>query len=173
MFIGDKERIVFTGDSVTDSGRKRHFGEGLWEGKGNGYVRMIENFLNVCYPERTIRVTNTGISGNNTNDLLARFDKDVLELNPTYAVICIGFNDEWRCFDEPGLTEGHISLETYKRNLETMVEKCKSAGVRPIFMTPYYLESNEKDSMRAMMDEYRAGMKEVAEKKEIIYEGLY
>ena len=167
MFIGDNEKIVFTGDSVTDSGRKRPFGEGLWEGTGNGYVRMIENFLNVCYPERIIRVTNTGISGNNTNDLLARFDKDVLELKPTYAVICIGFNDVWRCFDEPSLTEGHVPLDTYKKNLETMVEKCESAGIRPIFMTPYYLESNEKDAMRAMMDEYRAGMKAVAEQKGI------
>ena len=164
MIINDKEKIVFIGDSVTDAGRKRPFGEGLWEGTGNGYVRMIENFLNVCYPERVIRVTNTGISGNNTNDLVSRFDKDCIDLKPNIAVICIGFNDVWRYFDEPSLTEGHVSVETYAANLEIMANKCADAGIKCIFMTPYYLETNLNDPMRAMMDEYRAAMKKVAEK---------
>ena len=165
MNIQDKEKIVFIGDSVTDAGRKRPVGEGLWEGTGNGYVRMIENFLNVCYPERIIHVANTGISGNTTNDLIARFDTDCLDLHPDTVVICIGFNDVWRYFDEPSLTEEHVSLETYAKNLEVMADRCRGAGVRCIFMTPYYLEPNEKDLMRAKMDEYRGAMKQVAEAK--------
>ena len=165
MFIKDKEKIVFIGDSVTDSGRKRPFGEGLWDGTGNGYVRMIENFLNVCYPERIIHVVNTGTSGNTTCDLLNRFDRDCIDLKPDYAVVCIGFNDVWRQFDEPSVTEGHISLKKYRENLVAMVEKCGSAGIRCIFMTPYYLESNKEDLMRAKMDEYRSAMHEVAYEK--------
>lgn len=165
MNIQDKEKIVFIGDSVTDAGRKRPVGEGLWEGTGNGYVRMIENFLNVCYPERIIHVANTGISGNTTNDLIARFDTDCLDLHPDTVVICIGFNDVWRYFDEPSLTEEHVSLETYAKNLEIMADRCREAGVRCIFMTPYYLEPNEKDLMRVKMDEYRGAMKQVAEAK--------
>ena len=164
MIINDKEKIVFIGDSVTDAGRKRPVGEGLWEGTGNGYVRVIENFLNVCYPERVIRVSNTGISGNNPNDLVARFDKDCLDLKPNIAVICIGFNDVWRYFDEPSITDGHVSVETYAANLEIMAKRCADAGIKCIFMTPYYLEPNEKDLMRATRDEYRGAMKKVAEK---------
>ena len=165
MFIKDKEKIVFIGDSVTDSGRKRPIGEGLWDGTGNGYVRVIENFLNVCYPERVIHVVNTGSSGNTTNDLLARFDRDCLDLKPNYAVICIGFNDVWRYFDEPSVTEGHVSLDKYTENLRAMADKCQAAGVRCIFMTPYYLEPNKEDLMRAKMDEYRAAMIKVAAEK--------
>ena len=46
MIIGDGDRIVFTGDSVTDAGRGRPVGEGLHAGVGTGYVRQIENLLN-------------------------------------------------------------------------------------------------------------------------------
>ena len=35
MIFENKDKIVFTGDSVTDAGRKRPVGEGLWEGLGS------------------------------------------------------------------------------------------------------------------------------------------
>ena len=162
MFLENGQKIVFIGDSVTDAGRKHPLGHGLWEGTGNGYVRQIENLLTVCYPERIIHVINTGISGHTTADLVARFDKDCISLQPNYAVICIGFNDVWRHFDEPTLTDTHISLDEYKRNLRTMAEKCREASIGCILMTPYYLETNLKDAMRAEMDEYRQAMHEVA-----------
>ena len=47
MIFENNDRIVFTGDSVTDSGRKRPYGEGLWEGLGNGFVRNIDSILTV------------------------------------------------------------------------------------------------------------------------------
>ena len=65
----DGDKILFTGDSVTDSGRGRPVGEGLWEGVGNGYVRSIDTMLNVCYPELLLHICNTGTSGNTSRDL--------------------------------------------------------------------------------------------------------
>lgn len=47
MLIQNGQKIVFAGDSVTDAGRKRPVGEGLWEGTGNGYVRLIDSYLAV------------------------------------------------------------------------------------------------------------------------------
>ena len=169
MIFQDSEKVVFIGDSVTDAERKRPLGEGLWEGTGKGYVRMIENFLNVCYPERVIEIINMGISGNTTTDLINRFNSDCLDLKPDYAVICIGFNDVWRFFDEPSVKSGQVSLEVYKSNLVEMVNKCQSAGVKCILMSPYYLELNEKDLMRAKMDEYRLAMKAIAEDMGVDY----
>ena len=49
MILQNGDKIVFTGDSVTDAGRARPIGEAY--GLGDGYVRTIENFLNVFYPE--------------------------------------------------------------------------------------------------------------------------
>jgi sugar phosphate isomerase/epimerase len=50
-----------------------------------------------------------------------------------------------------------------------MVNKCKSAGIKCILMSPYYLELNEKDLMRAKMDEYRLAMKAIAEDMGVDY----
>ena len=86
---------------MTDSGRGRPIGEGLWEGVGNGYVRSIDTMLNVCYPELRLHVCNTGTSGNTSRDLRERWQTEVLDLEPDYLVMCIGFNDVWRQFDSP------------------------------------------------------------------------
>lgn len=160
MLLKNGDRIVFAGDSVTDADRARPIGEA--GGLGNGYVRTIENFLNVFYPERLMRVTNMGVSGNTSKDLLARFDTDVVALHPTYVVICIGFNDVWRQFDLPWAAGDHVLLGEYEQNLRSMLKKCKDAGIQPMFMTPYYLEPNKQDAMRMRMDEYGAKMKEIA-----------
>lgn len=161
FMLQNGEKIVFMGDSVTDAGRKRPLGEGLWDGAGNGFVRQIDNFINVFYPDRVVSVINMGTSGNTSRDLLGRFDNDAIALKPDYIVICIGFNDVWRFFDEPAVGSG-VSLDEYVANLGAMLDKCEAAGVRTILMTPYYMEINKADRMRATMDEYGAAMKKIA-----------
>ena len=107
MIFQNMDRIVFSGDSVTDMGSANPVGEGLFDNVGHSYVRIIENMLAVYYPEIKIRVTNSGISGNTSRDLLARFDRDVVDLNPDWVSICIGINDVWRQFDSPAIPDCH------------------------------------------------------------------
>ena len=169
MKINDGESIVFIGDSVTDCGRKRPYGNGLWEGTGNGYVRLIESFLVAFYPELNISVTNMGTNGNTSYDLINRFDKDAIELKPDHLIICIGINDVWRHFDEPTvkMNHNHVPLDEYKDNLLKMVNKAKENNIDVLLMTPYYLETNKEDLMRKMMDEYSAKVKEVAKETNV------
>lgn len=164
MLFKNGDKIVFAGDSVTDAGRKRPVGEGLWEGVGNGYVRLIDSFLAVEYPEITLRIINMGTSGNTSADLLDRWDTDVTALNPDWVVLCIGFNDVWRQFDSPAQVDKAVSPECFRQNLNFMADKTKA---RMIWMTPYYLEPNESDLMRRRMDEYGAIVKEEAAKRGI------
>lgn len=164
MLLDKNETLLFMGDSVTDDGRKRPEGEGLWGGLGNGYVRLVDSFLTVDYPEYNIRTVNKGISGNTTQDLLARWDEDVTAKNPTTVVLCIGFNDVWRQFDTPLLTEYAVYPNEYRENLNAMADKTQA---KMIWMTPYYLEPNERDAMRMRMDEYGAIMKAEAKKRDI------
>lgn len=96
MIFQDYDRIVFAGDSVTDMGSAQPVGEGLNDNAGRSYVRIIENMLSAFYPEMRVRVTNAGISGNTSRDLLERFERDVVALNPDWVSICIGINDVWR-----------------------------------------------------------------------------
>ncbi len=164
MLFQKGEKIVFAGDSVTDDGRARPVGEGLWNALGNGFVHMLDANLTVDYPDLYLRLVNMGVSGNTSSDLLARYQTDILDLNPDWVVLCVGINDVWRQFDSPVQAEYAVSPEQYRKNLIEMAER---TSAKMIWMTPYYLEPNEKDAMRARMDEYGAIMKEEAAKRNI------
>ena len=176
MIFSDFDRVVFAGDSVTDMGSERPVGEGLFDNLGRSYVRVIENMLMAWYPKLNIRITNSGISGNTSKDLLERFDRDVVELNPQWVSICIGINDVWRQFDVPACRDYAVSVEEYEKNLETMILKIRGK-VKGIFIcTPYYIEPNKRDLMRNRMDEYIKVCKYLAQKYNgelVDFQGMY
>lgn len=164
MLLKKGMRIVFAGDSVTDDSRSRPEGEGRGNSLGLGYVHMTDAMLTVDYPELFIRCTNRGIGGNTSRDLLARWEEDVTALKPDLVVLCIGINDVWRQFDCTVQTDWAVSPEEYRRNLNVMADH---TTVPMVWMTPYYLEPNPADAMRARMDEYGAICKEEAAKRGI------
>lgn len=166
MLLQDQDRIVFAGDSVTDMGSQTPVGEGLFEnlGSGKSYVRQIESLLAAVYPEREIRVINAGISGNTSRDLLARWERDVLACRPDWVSICIGINDVWRQFDCPAQKDWHVLPAEYADNVEKMILSVKGKVKGVALMTPYYMEPNRQDAMRARMEEYIAVLRGLAEK---------
>lgn len=154
MIFQDMDRIVFAGDSVTDMGSVNPVGEGLFDNLGHGYVRIVENLLSACYPDIRVRVTNSGVSGNTSRDLLNRFDRDVMALKPDWVSICIGINDVWRQFDSPAMPETHVLPEEYEKNLETMITKVKDQVKGVFILSPYIMEPNSEDRMRSRMNTY-------------------
>ena len=166
MIFSKNDRIVFLGDSVTDAGSVCPIGEGLGNNAGHGYVRMIDNLLASVYPELCVRVTNAGISGNDSRHLLARTERDCISLTPDWISVCIGINDVWRQFDAPSFTEQAVLPEEYEQHLSRILAMCRSgAGVKGIFLlTPFYIEPNREDPMRKRMDEYGAICARLAEK---------
>ncbi|MBE6884115.1 MAG: GDSL family lipase [Ruminococcaceae bacterium] len=169
MIFENMDRIVFAGDSVTDMGSTNPVGEGLGDSVGHSYVRIVENMLAAFYPEIQVRVTNSGISGNTSRDLLARFDRDVTGLNPDWVSICIGINDVWRQFDTPAIPDYHVLPDEYERNMETMIGKVKD-NVKGVFiLSPYIIEPNRSDMMRSRMDEYVAICRKLAEKHSCVF----
>ena len=164
MIFENGDRIVFAGDSVTDMGSAQPVGEGLFDNLGHSYVRVIENMLVSWYPELNIRITNSGISGNTSRDLLNRFDRDVLSLRPDWVSICIGINDVWRQFDVPAIPDDAVFPDEYYKNLETMILSVKDKVKGIFLLSPYYMEPNREDKMRKIMDEYVAICAELAEK---------
>ena len=169
MLFENFDRIVFAGDSVTDMKSNNPVGEGLFDNLGFGYVRVISNLIAACYPELTVRITNSGISGHTSRNLLERFDRDVVDLNPDWVSICIGINDVWRQFDLPAFVRDHIQPEEYERNVEEMILKVKGKVKGIFLLSPYIMEPNEKDMMRARMDEYVAICAQLAQKHGCIY----
>lgn len=164
MIFEHMDRIVFAGDSVTDMGSVHPVGEGGSENIGRSYVRILENMLSTWYPEVYLRITNSGISGNTSRDLLERFDRDVTSLNPDWVSICIGINDVWRQFDCPAIPDLQVMPEEYEANVEKMILAVKDSVKGVFLLTPYYMEPNPEDWMRKRMDEYGCICKKLAEK---------
>lgn len=169
MKFENYDRIVFAGDSVTDMGSAQPVGEGLFENVGRGYVRVLESMFAAYYPEVFLRVTNSGISGNTSRDLLERFDRDVVGLNPDWVSICIGINDVWRQFDSPAIVNQHVLPDEYASNLEKMVLKIKDKVKGVFILSPYIIEPNQNDMMRKRMDTYVEISKNLAKKHGCIF----
>lgn len=159
MKLKNGQTLLFTGDSITDCGRTRPLGERA--GLGQGYVELVDALLSTAYPERRIRVLNTGISGNRVTDLEARWQSDVLDLSPDWLSIMIGINDVWRQFDH--LADKYsVSLARYEKGYRALLEQTRPSLQGLVLMPPYYIEANRKDPMRAMMDEYGAMVQRLA-----------
>ena len=63
-----------------------------------------------------------GVSGQNTTQMLARFDKDIVDLNPKVVVIMGGTND---------LAQG-VTKKQILANITAMAEKADAAGIKVV-----------------------------------------
>ena len=132
--MNHNDLILFIGDSITESGRFEDPEE-----LGNGYVRLIHDYLVTSYPDKKLRVLNKGIGGHRINDLEARWDQDVIQLNPQYVSISIGINDVWRQIDAPEMSQimPEQFEEIYRKLLTQLKEKTEA---RIILMEPTVIE---------------------------------
>ena len=114
-------RVVTMGDSITQGG----------EDPG-GYVWLVRHYLKALYPSQRIEVLNAGISGHKSNDMLKRFQKDVIDKKPDLVTISVGVNDVWHGFyDNHPLGDGPrgVPLEDYRKNVEAMISLAQAAGM--------------------------------------------
>lgn len=169
LSIQPNSKLLMIGDSITDCQRARPVGEGLFEALGKGYVAQIEATLTAAIPEQRIRVVNMGTSGNTVRDLAARWRTDVIDLNPDWLSIMIGINDVWRQFDSPLQVEQHVLLPEYAETLERLVSQTRPRVRGLVMMTPYVIEPNRNDAMRATMDQYGAAVREIAGRHDALF----
>ena len=162
MIFDRGDKIVFIGDSISDYERARPVGEGLFNAWGRSYVADVGSLLTCMYPEEHLRVVNMGVSGNQARDLEARWQTDVLDLQPDWVSVLIGINDVWRQFDVPELKEQHVSPEDYEACLRRLIALTRPRVKGMIFMTPYIMEPNKADPMRARMDQYTEIVKKLS-----------
>ncbi len=166
MKLQAKDTLLFIGDSITDTGRDRPVG--VRNGLGDGYVRLVNSLLGANHPETPIRVLNTGISGNRVTNLDARWQTDVIDLKPDWLSIMIGINDVWRQFDCVADKE-QVDIELYEKLLRKLIEQTQPSLKGLVLMTPFYLEANPSDPLRAKMDEYSAVVKKLADEYAAIF----
>jgi lysophospholipase L1-like esterase len=84
-----------------------------------------------------ITVENRGIGGNTTAMAAARFERDVLSINPDLVIIQFGINDAavdvWK---DPPATKSRVSRDDYRNNLRSFVTTLKERGTGVVLMTP-------------------------------------
>ena len=97
-----KPLAVLMGDSITD-----------------GWYRADRQFF------EDFNLVGRGISGQCTSQMLARFQRDVVELKPKYVVILAGTNDI-------ALNEGFSNVENAFRNIISMCQIAKANGIKVI-----------------------------------------
>ena len=164
MKLNKHSKLVMIGDSITDAGRAQPIGEGLGETLGRGYVSLVDALLGAAYPDLGIRVLNMGTGGHTVRELEKRWQTDVLDLQLNWVSVMIGINDVWRQFDLPRQPETHVLPAEYERTLDALIAQTIPAVEGVVLMTPFYIESNKSDAMRARMDEYGAIVRRLSEK---------
>ncbi|WP_436519924.1 SGNH/GDSL hydrolase family protein [Actinoplanes sp. HUAS TT8] len=122
--MGHSSTVVFTGDSVTDCGRREDP-----DGLGDGYVRILAT----SPPLAGVRVVNTGVGGDLSSDLVERWESDVLAHEPAVVSVLIGINDVWRRYDGAGVITG---ADVFEANLRGVLEPLKA---RLVLIEPFVL----------------------------------
>ena len=77
FFVGNHDRVVFYGDSITDT---------EW------YPTLVETYVLTRFPQWRNEFSNRGVSGDNSRSI-ARFERDVLAQRPQAVVYMMGYND--------------------------------------------------------------------------------
>ena len=172
MIFEKNDTILFIGDSISDYDRARPVGEGLFDAWGKSYVANAASLLCCMYPELHLRIVNMGIGGNQVRDLDARWQTDVLDRKPDWVSVLIGINDVWRQFDCPQMPETHVSPEEFRATYEKLILETLPHVKGMILMTPYFMEPNRADTMRARMDEYGEIVRQLAEKYNLVFVDL-
>jgi len=117
-------RIVAFGDSLTVGYMSP--ATGLEWPPYQPYTRFLEEIIRDAIERKRksirLQVINKGLNGDLTEGMLSRFDRDVLQLGPSYVIILGGTND---------IGWGIPVIEIYS-NLEEMYDKAIRHGIRLI-----------------------------------------
>lgn len=136
MTLQKNNKIVLIGDSITDAGRREDP-----ENMGHGYARMIRDYYAVTKPTMNLQFINKGIGGDRIDHLAARWQEDVIDLNPDWVSISIGINDVWRQLDNPQMDQ--IFPEKYEEMYSAILgELSEKTKARIILMEPTVIEED-------------------------------
>src|SRR5262245_1274898 len=116
------DRIIFLGDSITQSGAGP-----------KGYVTRVKEALKKGHAELKVEVIGAGISGNKVPDLQRRLKRDVIDKKPTVVVIYIGINDVWHGERDPN--KG-TSKDAFEKGLKDIIGQFQKAGGARVALHP-------------------------------------
>ena len=103
------------------------------------HSNYVEAFYRTHYPELNLSFRNSGIGGNRTNHILARFDYDIAAFKPTIVSIELGMNDVGAGPD-PSL---------YIKEMKEIIAKIRAVKAQPVLI------SSSPVNDGSLMDDWR------------------
>ena len=149
------KKILFQGDSITDSGRLREVLEAnLSNALGRGYGHYVAGELLLKYIEKDLKFYNRGINGNRVVDLYARWKVDTLNLQPDVITILIGVNDVWAERD----VQNGVELDRFEQVYDMLLEWTLAVlpDVKIVLLSPFTLACGVIDEKFAVAVEKNA-----------------
>lgn len=162
------KKIVFFGDSITDSHRNYDARHGTPDQWGDGYVKYVASELFMKY-KFDLQCVNKGMSGNRITDLNNRVQQDVLDLKPDFCFLMDGINDVWRHYDSKLTDTDQIGIVKFEQEYEALISKLISANIKVLLSSCFYLETNRNDKMRQQIDDYNKVVEKLASKYDCPY----
>jgi lysophospholipase L1-like esterase len=125
-------RFLFTGDSITDGGRRT---DSL--GLGSGYVDMLAPRIRDEHPDADI--VNTGVSGDRVSQVRERLEADVVSRRADVATILIGINDILVAFYQGAVTPD----DAFRRDLDAILSAMTGSAPRVLVLEPFFIDSRD------------------------------
>ena len=163
--------ILFQGDSITDSGRKR---ESITcnnvDQLGFGYALFTATSILTKHADKQPKIYNRGISGNKVFELRNRWEIDTLSFMPDILSILIGVNDYWHMLN--GSYKGTVQI--YENDLRNLLRytKEKLPNIQIVLCEPFALSGGSAindGSWFPMFNDYRASLKKLATEFETVF----
>jgi acyl-CoA thioesterase I len=122
-------KIICFGDSITKAARLS---------RDKSFIGLVEQKLKK--QGFSVQVINSGMSGDKTDNGVARFNKSVLDLKPDIVIIMFGCNDS---FIDRGKTIPRLSIDKFEKNLNFMVDELRKKRITPILMTTTSIDNTK------------------------------
>ncbi|MBR2344306.1 MAG: hypothetical protein IKA71_00785 [Lentisphaeria bacterium] len=145
LLVGMGDKVAFLGDSITQAGNR-----------SAGYINLVVS----GFEANGINITKipAGVSGNKSNQMLARLKTSVLDKNPQVMVLSCGVNDVWH-------GARGVKLEDYKRNITAIVDQTRAAGIKVVILTATMIREDANNDFNTKLAAYNDFLRRLAKEK--------
>lgn len=116
-----EQTICIFGDSIV---------WGSWDPENGGWVSLLRSYFETN--DHEINVYNCGVSGDNTDKLLQRFDVEATAREPSIIIFSIGINDSQYANTK---NNPRVPIEKFQNNLQKLINKAKKFTQKIIFLS--------------------------------------
>lgn len=159
----ENDVIVFQGDSVTDCLRMQDDPHDM----SRGYAHTIASLYQAEHPGTHLTFYNRGVGGDRTSHLKERWQRDCIDLKPTWVSILVGINNVIGKYvlNDPTPTETFVA--EYRYLLDQTLEKLDNPKI--VLCEPFYYPAKPGEPF--YMERWTGDfIEKVAAIKELAYE---